>query len=237
MERINRFQDIDFLEDEFSKIYYDLIDCKEVSVFQKYLMYSKMLKIGNEYEKVVNEIMDNDRKNNALITKKLKVSMVIAILTLLLIFVAPIFTIPMAIFQVYNLKKIDYLKGQTMNKSEYTRFSEKVHGIKNILDNISTFIAVKEHARIEKMHLEREQNFLDALSINVANSFLETFFNSDMDLNEQIWISPQVANALVKILQEDLHTEENNLMNLLGIAKEKMQAKELEEEIALKLTR
>ena len=90
-------------EMEFSKIYYEVSDYDEISVYRKTLLSNKAYLLALKYKEFVNELIDEDKKITEKIKNKFKLMIITAIVELVTVFVFPLFMILPFIFEIYIL--------------------------------------------------------------------------------------------------------------------------------------
>ena len=87
-------------ESEFSKIYYEVSDYDEISVYKKTLLSNKAYLLALKYKDFVTQIIDEDKKITEKIKNKYKLLIVTVIVTLTIVFFFPMLSLLPFIFSL-----------------------------------------------------------------------------------------------------------------------------------------
>ena len=225
-------------ESEFSKIYYEVSDYDEISVYKKTLLSNKAYLLALKYKDFVTQIIDEDKKITEKIKNKYKLLIVTVIVTLTIVFFFPMLSLLPFIFELYILKSIKKLKSEALTKKDIEDIESIATDINCIVNNIHTFLEGKSNKRIERLQQERKNNLEDTLKINIANSWLEIVLGTDFDDKNILNTLPkEIEEIIVKMLQEDLDTLETDLLTLISMAKHKIKENSVVLDDDLKLSR
>lgn len=239
MERKKVIEYSDYIENEFSEIYYELMGCDEISVYKKSLLISKANLLALKYKKFADEIIEDDKKLKRKLQLKLKLMIIFAFIECVCIFLLPIAFIIPSIVKLYLLISSKKLEREVLTEKEWDEIRKTASNVETIVTNIETFLEVKSNKRVERLQEERKNNIKEALMIDVANRWLESFFDFEIDIDDNFTITmpKEIEDILIKMLQDDLKVEEDNLVTLLKMAMANIKSNNIVEQDELKLTR
>lgn len=225
-------------EIEFSKIYYEVMGYDEISIYKKTLLSNKSYLLALKYKDFINKLIEEDKKATQKVKNRFKLMIITAVIELVSIFAFPLISFLPFIAEIYVLVSLKKLEKETLTKQDLVEIEKLATEISVIVENISTFLEAKSNKRIERLQNERKNNMEETLKINIANSWLEIVLESNFSKEAlSVTLPKEIEEIIIKILQEDLNLEEDNLFVLLDIAKNKIQENSIVLEDELKLTR
>lgn len=198
---------------EIDAIYYDLNSNKKLSYYKIQLYVSK---INLLYKKITDIINDANKLSN----KEEKVCVILGILSMIynILFFPLIITpfgLPISLIGIFAaawaLKKvvafyIDDTRGELL---------KEVKNVEITLENCETQLNKQINCSNKK---EKEKTNLE--DIELADKVIREYMESD-DFDQ--YIDDNICNLIVKILQDDLKTEESDVNVLLDIARDNLE--------------
>ena len=226
MNKEELYKEIDGVEQQISRIYFDIMDQSEISPYKKCLLEEKLNLLTMKLESVIFAITFINHNETQELRKKLKRTGILSILVLILMFINPLIALPLNLYTMHRLMK---LKDQLFNKKDEERAKEveqQLRTIKIIAQNCDTFMTSKYKKREERI---LEESIIS--DINHANAILGNILYT----GKIIELPDEIKFYVIKMLQDDLETKEESLEELVKMAREKMSIETLNDDLELKL--
>ncbi|MBE6156894.1 MAG: hypothetical protein E7161_04015 [Firmicutes bacterium] len=227
-----REQVISKAEAKFYEIYSEIMDASELSVYQSEMLSNKMIILATE----LSEYMDAYNKYLADLKKKMQKSysifLLVTLISCALLYVTPYFTLLIQFISLMitlNARK----KYQSVRNASSNSFDQRLDELYNTITNCTTFFEVKDNKREKRI---AELDPVSKLEFTMACDFLQQFLNAEDVTSLLIELKGydiSIKNILLKMLQEDLHMDSDNLEELLNVARTKVAMENLESELKL----
>ncbi|MBQ7031646.1 MAG: hypothetical protein IJY87_00340 [Bacilli bacterium] len=231
MNKIELYKEIDSVEQQISRIYFEIMDQNEISPYRRGLIEEKLNLLAMKLEAIVGSIGIINHIEITEIKKKMKRTGILSILVLVLMFINPLLALPVNLYTMHRLMK---LRGLLFNKKEDEQAEEVEKQLKTIsimVQNCDTFMNAKYKKREERIISESSDRDQEISKINAANEALGyiLFGGNVTELPEELKF------YITKMLQEDLETDEETLEVLVNMAREKISIETLNNELDLKM--
>lgn len=221
------------VEKEFYKIYSELIDAEEISLYKSELLKTKIVILAEYLSDYIQDLNDYNKELKTKYKKMINITYIVTLLSILVIFLNPWLPAIVNLICMFIRTKI-HKNYQENNKGTY--IEDECNGMMILIQNCFTFLEKKERNREEAVAKQCRNNPEKIREIIMSNFILQSYLESDDvgDINEMIFCCDEkIKISLIQILQDDLHTDNNNLEELLATAKEKVSVEILAKELKL----
>jgi len=231
MTKKDALKELSEVENQISKIYYNIMSSNEISVYKEQLLSTKLNLLAFKIESISNSIIYYKKLETKKIVKKIILTILLEIISFVMIFISLAVSLIMQPIILLSAVKIigDYISNDEEKLN--ARIIERLTEIRNIANNCDTFMTAKITKREERLSEQRMKLKAESLDVDLANEYLGNYINTG-ELPE---ISDNIKETLIKMLQEDLETEESDLEALLSLASDKFLMKNLNEELKLNM--
>lgn len=223
------YKKIDEIENKMSKIYFEIMRAEKISAYKRQLLSKKLLLLAYQYKVLIDKFI-KCKENEAKKIKrdKILIALEFTLYMISITFGSFIWIIPGSLLIFGQLCKIlpKILDNNTEEMMNELKAQSKK--IEIMTKNCYTFMESKCNKKEKELI---EENTLDSISIISANQILDFYLMSGILVIPYEEIKP----VLIKILQDDLKTEEENLETLLEMASKKIEYENLNEELGLGL--
>lgn len=198
---------------EVDKLTKDVLKEEEISAYKSYLLDIKLHILEGHYDELVKEIRNilksEDKKYdilNILVLLGIILSFIIA-------FINPYIFLLLVYITTYGCRRLNTINDD--RKNETKNFESEVSDLKSIFQDSYTMLKTKSN-----IFKDSDRDSLDSeelKNITLANKYIDMVLNGEAIPS----ISPVIEATVIKLLQSDLGTNENNIEKLLMMAHDK----------------
>jgi len=232
MEKNTSIEKIREIEQEVFKIYDELVEIEEISTYKSILIGKKINLLISKLYYLVKNTINEDQNKREKILEKLKKYRILILISLIVFLIFPLIGLILSGTYLWLTLKLKEKLSELIKPEEKDDIFNKVTDLSNTVTNIYTFLEKKSEKRIQRLANERIDNMNQTLNVYLANTYLQLILSKETE-SDLVTVSNEVAIILVKMLQEDLETEESDLETLLSIAKIKISTENLKSELKL----
>ena len=217
-------KNLEDIEGEINKIFYDVVDKKDISVYKSELLRAKLEILKYTVDSNITKLFQREDKELRKNTKKIKIVAGISITGLFLFSINPLLGFFVASICVLYMSKLIHhgLNIGHISSVEHNYIKDKLQTLAITFENCETFINARTNENIE--YLEDELENEDLKKISFANQKLNIILMNDT--YEEI--DDDIKEMMVMMLQDTLGTDEDDFEKLIMMASEKITSDNLE---------
>lgn len=211
---------IEQIDKETFKIFCDVSENKEISVYKNMLLNAKLDILESSLETTLITLLNTETKKINKLLKFQKLILGSCAVAFVLLFINPIIGLCIYLLNLLMFIKVNNkdLK-ETISIDETNTYLEKVKQMETLFQNCRTFLNV--HTNYELEHREEDLENDDLRKIDLANEHIEiALLNSG-----NVEIPEEIQGIMIKMLQADLETDESDLNKLMQMTIEKEMTK------------
>ena len=223
---------VEDINKEVTKIFDIVCDEKEISMYKIQLLNSKLNLLSNSLDETMLTLLNGTSFELKWFMLRQTITIILSIIALIIMF----FSLPIGLI-IAGISGVSWFKlsrEANIKAKEIIKVDEVVN-IANemvpIFDNCYTFLNGRTNYNLENKPEELEDEELR--KINLANHHIELVMaNNTKDL-----IPEEIQETMIKLLQDDLQTDERDLEKLLEIAVKKIISEQRQNEQDMSLRR
>ncbi len=221
------YKDLEGIEQDLSKCFNDILTKEELSyykgvlwAFKVNLLQLKQYEIGLNINNIDLELNNNKKKLTILKT----LMYITSILFLFTYWPVGILILAYSISNSRNIKNnLAYMQNIFNNSRDLFDKCDR------IASNCQTFIGKKMEISAERFNEQiNNKEVIDLEPYYYAQNLIDLYIN----FGELMETTPEIEEIVIKMLQSDLETKENDFMALLNMAKEKLSEEQILEKKA-----
>ena len=206
-------EDFKLIEQRVTEMYYELIGASEISNFKLNVFEQKFQNIQLELTNLMNISNKNSTKNLLKNFGLLILCIGLLILSMVLVLkLSPLVYLSGGICLVignYSIRKIN------KDIESGNKITKQVNHFKNILENCTMLLTKFKNKNIKELTLVDDEDLFEImLSNSLIVQYMKTPFSDEM-------IPDNAKNWIVRMLQTEFNTKEENVLTLLDMAREK----------------
>lgn len=215
---------IEQIDKETFKIFCDVCENKEISLYKNYLLNAKLDILESSLETTLITLLNAETYNINKLIKKQKLFIILLFVSLIIFFFNPLIGAGLNIFCLWSFLKINK-KGieETLSIEDANGYLEKAKTMETMFQNCRTFLNAHTNYEIESLEEELQDESLR--KIDLANEHIEIAVMNGGITNS---IPPEIQALMVSMLQSDLQTDEQDLEKLMHMVIEKELGESLE---------
>lgn len=202
------------IEQDFLETYQEIMYVEEISSYKNALLDNKMKMITKSLNNLLLEIDCYKNSQTQKFTDRFKALLIMLLISIIALLFNPLIGLGSGLLSTIGIFK---LHNQIKEEKESVNFKHIIKSVKSklkSLEKLKNILGVKAQKREVLLQRERVMTGKNCLDIDLANIALGKYLDT-LELPE---MSKDVKIALIKMLQEDLHSKENNLSVLLDLA-------------------
>ena len=222
------YDEVQILEHKLSKVYYEIMNAENISFFHNYKINKKLLLITENLTELFSEYEFNNKLEKLKLLCLALLSSFNAIISFLFILTQNPCAMATLFFGLYTSFKGMKLCKQDPNID--TELKKTLNDMFIITTNCETFINKKMKNYELRITNELEEKNENIVAFFLANNILQSYLEGEI---AEIPNNNKINQIIVRILQEDLNTDINDIEVLMAMAKDKISREKISEELQL----
>lgn len=217
MEKDLLIKKVEDINKEVNKIFDMVTDENEISVYKSQLLYAKLNLLSDSLDETMVTLLGGTILEVKWFMLRRTLAIILAIISLITMFInlpVGLALIGVAGFSIHKLNREGMIKSQELLRVD--GITKTANEMVTVFDNCYSFLNGRTNSELESKPEKLEDK--DLRKIDIANHHIE--FVMATGIKEDIPLD--IQNVMIKMLQDNLGTDESDLEKLLEIAYKKM---------------